>query len=62
MLQIAVTGFHPFVTVRKEQHALIRSHGIHPFLFFGQFSAVPAFRFVMTYELPVLLVLLQCRG
>ena len=62
MLQIAVTGFHTLFAVRKEQHALIRSHGIHPFLFFSRFSAVPAFRLVMAYELPVLLVLLQCCG
>ena len=60
MLQIAATGFHSLFAVRKEQNALIRSHGIHPFLFARQFPVIPAFRFVMSDKVFILPVLLQC--
>ena len=62
MLQIAVTYFHSFFTVRKKQYALIRCPGIHPPLFTGQSFIVPAFSLVMPDKLFILLVFLQCCG
>ena len=57
MLQVAVTRFHPFPTVRKEQYAFIRCHGIYPFPLVRY--VIPACCLVMAYKLPVLLILLK---